>query len=137
MKGFYKNNVEYITNGNFYFKVFVDTDGNVKLDTESIAMGLGITNTNADGVITPNWKYLNKCLGSNLSRGDFINENQFYKLIVEADTPRANGVLYWITSEVLPSIKNNGYYMDNKFIDRMLNNPDLITELARHLKEEN
>lgn len=61
-----------------------------------------------------------------------INESGLYSLILKSKLPNAKRFKRWVTSEVLPSIRKHGIYAT----DELLDNPDLLIEVARKLKEE-
>lgn len=62
----------------------------------------------------------------------FINESGLYSLILSSKLPSAKAFKKWVTSEVLPSIRKHGLYAT----DELLDNPDLIIQMATKLKEE-
>ncbi|MBC2578339.1 hypothetical protein HLB30_07400 [Peptostreptococcus russellii] len=43
-------------------------------------------------------------------QADFINESNLYKLIFQSRKPQAEKFTEWVTSEVLPSIRKQGFY---------------------------
>ena len=61
-----------------------------------------------------------------------INESGLYSLILSSKLPTAKAFKRWVTSEVLPSIRKHGLYAT----DELLDNPDLIIQMASKLKEE-
>lgn len=61
-----------------------------------------------------------------------INESGLYSLILSSKLPNAKAFKKWVTSEVLPSIRKHGLYAT----DELLDNPDLIIQMASKLKEE-
>lgn len=61
-----------------------------------------------------------------------INESGLYSLILSSKLPNAKKFKRWVTSEVLPSIRKHGMYAT----DELLDNPDLLIEVATKLKEE-
>lgn len=65
-----------------------------------------------------------------------INESGLYSLIVASKLPTAKDFKRWVTSEVLPTIRKHGAYMDMDVIEKTLTNPDFIIQLATTLKEE-
>lgn len=65
-----------------------------------------------------------------------INESGLYSLIVSSKLPTAKEFKRWVTSEVLPTIRKHGAYMDTDIIEKTLTNPDFIIQLATTLKEE-
>ncbi len=46
-------------------------------------------------------------------KADFINEQNLYKLIFQSRKPQAEKFTDWVTSEVLPSIRKQGFYMQD------------------------
>lgn len=82
-------------------------------------------------------KVNNETLSSLGQRGGvLINESGLYSLIMGSKLPSAKQFKKWITSEVLPSIRKHGAYMTEHTIESLINNPDMIIELATTLKEE-
>ena len=66
----------------------------------------------------------------------FINEDGLYDVILDSRKIEAKRFRKWVTSEVLPSIRKNGAYLTEKTIERALNEPDFLIELATILKME-
>lgn len=65
-----------------------------------------------------------------------INESGLYSLIVSSKLPTAKEFKRWVTSEVLPTIRKHGAYMDMDVIEKSLADPDFLIQLATTLKEE-
>lgn len=65
-----------------------------------------------------------------------INESGLYSLILSSKLPNAKKFKRWVTNEVLPSIRKHGAYMTDITIEKMVENPDLLIELATKLKQE-
>lgn len=61
-----------------------------------------------------------------------INESGLYNLILGSKKKRAKKFKRWVTHEVLPSIRKHGMYAE----DEILDNPDLLIEVATKLKQE-
>ncbi|WP_368265273.1 Bro-N domain-containing protein, partial [Enterococcus innesii] len=61
-----------------------------------------------------------------------INESGLYSLILKSKLLNARKFKRWVTSEVLPQIRKYGMYAK----DEILENPDLLIEVATKLKEE-
>lgn len=60
-------------------------------------------------------KLNNKSLSSLGQRGGWlINESGLYSLILRSDMPNAKKFKRWVTSEVLPTIRKTGGYVDNE-----------------------
>lgn len=66
----------------------------------------------------------------------FINEDGLYDVVLDSRKIEAKRFRKWVTSEVLPSIRKNGAYLTEKTIERALNEPDFLIELATNLKKE-
>lgn len=66
---------------------------------------------------------LRKCglLGGRASNITFVTESGLYKLVLASNKKEATSFKHWVASEVLPSIRKNGYYSisDNKNDIRM------------------
>ncbi|CDI49144.1 phage antirepressor [Clostridium tetani] len=65
-------------------------------------------------------------------RMTIINESGLYSLVLSSKLPSAKKFKRWVTSEVLPSIRKHGMYAK----DELLDNPDLLIQVATKLKEE-
>lgn len=59
-----------------------------------------------------------------------INESGLYSLIVASKLPTAKVFKRWVTSEVLPTIRKHGAYMDTDIIEKSLADPDFLIQLA-------
>lgn len=84
-------------------------NGQVMFDAESAAIGLGLTETKKK-VVYVRWRTLKSYLSQEVAKGDFITEPQFYKLAIKANNETAERFQDWVTSEVLPSIRQTGGY---------------------------
>lgn len=71
-------------------------------------------------------------LGGLSGKTNFINEPGLYKLIGASRKPEAKKFNRWVTHEVLPTIRKHGMYAT----DDLINNPDLLIQVATQLKEE-
>lgn len=90
-------------------------NGQVMFDAESAAIKIGITETKKNGIVYVIWNRVNQYLKnstevSKIKRGDFITEQQLYKLAIKANSVQAERFQDWVTSEVLPSIRQTGGY---------------------------
>ena len=65
-----------------------------------------------------------------------INESGLYSLILSSKLPTAKAFKRGVTSEVLPTIRKHGAYMDTDIIEKSLADPDFLIQLATTLKEE-
>ena len=53
-------------------------------------------------------------LGSQSGETNFVTESGLYAVILRSDKPNARKFRKWVTSDVLPSIRNNGGYIANQ-----------------------
>ncbi|MGS6024326.1 phage antirepressor [Limosilactobacillus fermentum] len=88
-------------------------DGSIEFDAEQAAIGFGLFEVK-NGKKYVIWKRVNKYLSTEVSKGDFITEPQFYKLAIKANNQVAEKFQNWVTSEVLPSIRKHGAYLTDK-----------------------
>ncbi|WP_312693893.1 phage antirepressor [Leuconostoc pseudomesenteroides] len=65
-----------------------------------------------------------------------VNESGVYSLIFGSKLDSAKRFKKWVTSEVLPSIRQHGAYMTESKIEEVLTDPDTLIRLATQLKEE-
>lgn len=66
----------------------------------------------------------------------FITEGDVYRLIAHSKLPNAQKFESWVFDDVLPSIRKNGAYMTGDTIEKALENPDFLIQLATKLKAE-
>lgn len=62
----------------------------------------------------------------------FLTESGVYKLIFKSKKKEAEKFQDWVTDEVLPQIRKHGMYAK----DELLDNPDLLIQVATQLKKE-
>jgi len=65
-----------------------------------------------------------------------INESGIYSLVLSSKLPTAKKFKRWVTSEVLPSIRKHGAYMNDETLKRAILEPDFLIKLATELKTE-
>ncbi len=65
-----------------------------------------------------------------------IPESDIYRLIARSKLPSAEEFENWVMDEVLPSIRKHGLCATPQKIKELVENPDLIIEIARKLKTE-
>ena len=121
--------------------VRTNNDGSIEFDAEQTAIGLGISQIAKSGNEVVRWERVNKYLGiptsgDAIKRGDYISEPDFYTLAIKANNPAAQKFQYWVTHEVLPTIRKHGTYMTPDKINEILSDPDTIISLATQLKQE-
>lgn len=121
---------------------YMDESGNAHMNLEDVARGLGFTETAASGNEVVRWArvkgYLAE-LGFIATSGDgetFIPENIFYRLAMKAKNETAEKFQAIVADEILPSIRKHGAYMTESTIQKALNSPDFLIQLATKLKDE-
>lgn len=65
----------------------------------------------------------------------YINESGLYSLILASKLPTAHDFKHWITSDVLPKIRQTGAYMTHDTMMQLLLQPESILQLCRTLVE--
>ncbi|KST45939.1 phage antirepressor KilAC domain-containing protein [Enterococcus durans] len=121
---------------NNLFELEVKTENGESLfNAETVARSLGFVETK-NGKEYVRWRtvngYLKKYLSQEVAKNDFISEPMVYKLAFKANNALAEKFQDWLATEVLPQIRKHGMYAT----DDLLNNPDLLIEVATKLKEE-
>ena len=117
---------------------FVDKNGTVQLNIEDVARGLGFTTVATSGNECVRWSRVAEYLTSfnfqvqGASYDDtFIPENIFYRLAMKAKNETAEIFQAKVADEILPSIRKHGMYAT----DELLDNPDLLIQVATELKK--
>ena len=68
----------------------------------------------------------------------FINESGLYSLILSSKLPKAKEFKHWVTSEVLPSIRKTGQFIDKevkpKLTFNLINEADLQKAIVNYLR---
>lgn len=65
-----------------------------------------------------------------------INESGLYSLIFSSKLESAQRFKYWVTHEVLPSIRKHGMYMTESLLETAIANPDFVIGLIQNMKAE-
>lgn len=109
-------------------------DGSIQFDAEQAAIGIGISQIAKSGNEVVRWERVNKYLsspqvGMQIKKGDFITEPQFYELAIKANSKKAKKFQYWVTHEVLPSIRKNGVYMTDQTAYDITHDKDALGDL--------
>ena len=66
----------------------------------------------------------------------FVNEDGLYDVILDSRKTEARQFRKWITSEVLPTIRKHGAYITDDALQKAIQNPDFLIQLATELKNE-
>ena len=134
-----ENNIQVFTNKEFGEIRTVTIDREPWFVGKDVAEALGFTNSR-DAIATHVFdddKGVDKIdtLGGKQNM-TVINESGLYALVFGSRLESAKRFKHWVTSEVLPSIRNHGIYATDNVIDNILNNPDFGIQLLTELKEE-
>ncbi len=121
-----------------------EKDGVVYLRLETVARGLGFTQTqikNGVEYVSVRWERVEQYLAElgfphKWGKDDFIPENIFYRLAMKAKNETAEKFQAKIADEVIPSIRKHGMYATEGAIERMLGDPDAMIKVLTALKEE-
>ena len=81
---------------------------------------------------------VNESFTVNGTKAILINESGFYSLVLSSHMPRAKEFKHWVTSEVLPTIRKTGGYVDDpdKFADYYLPFADEATKQMFKIQHE-
>lgn len=66
-----------------------------------------------------------------------VNESGLYSLIFSSKLKSAKKFKRWVTSEVLPKIRRNGYYMPQATANEIMNNPEILLMIAEQVAQIN
>lgn len=115
---------------------YIDENGVAQLNLEHVARGLGFVD-NSKGTEYVRWARVDKYLedfgfATSGERPQFIPEPIFYLLAMKADNQAARNFQKMVAYDILPTIRRHGMYAR----DELLENPDLLIEVATQLKQE-
>lgn len=68
-----------------------------------------------------------------LQKTTLINESGLYSLIFSSKLDTSKRFKRWVTSEVLPQIRKQGFYMTNSLVQEIVDNPQVIHYLAEQV----
>lgn len=117
-----------------------EKDGTAYLKLETVARGLGLVQVK-NGVEYVKWERVSSYLeelgfSPEVGKDGFIPENTFYRLAMKAKNETAEKFQAKVADEIIPSIRKHGAYMTSTVLERALESPDFLIELATRLKEE-
>lgn len=117
-----KNEIELFNNEELGLSVrtILNDDGSISINAEDAARGFGWTTVAKSGNVVIRWARVNgycKEFGfpNKLGKDDYIPESLFYRLGMKANNKVADKFQNWLAIEVIPSIRKNGFYTENKF----------------------
>lgn len=110
------NNLQIFNNNEFGEIRTTKVDGKPYLMLADVCKVLEIKNVsdvksrlNDKGVVTTD-----TLTNGGIQQATFINESNFYKVVFQSRKPQAEKFTEWVTSEVLPSIRQSGGYILNQ-----------------------
>ncbi|WP_436700923.1 phage antirepressor [Lactiplantibacillus plantarum] len=131
MKGMKRmKQLQSFTDGYINLPVRQTEEGNIEFDVEQVAVGIGLTHLATSGNLVVRWDRVRKYLSCpEVGTGDFITEPQFYELAIKANSKKAKKFQYWVTHNVLPSIRKNGVYMTDQTAYDITHDKDALGDL--------
>lgn len=131
-------NVQDFSFNNKRLSVIVDEDQKILFIAKEVCDLLDIKNTSqAVNQLDEDEKLTYVLNRSGQSRKfNVITESGLYSLILRSNKQESKIFKKWVTSEVLPSIRKHGAYLTPAKTEELINNPDLIINLAQSLKTE-
>jgi Prophage antirepressor len=134
-----KNKLQVFENENFGKVRVVEINGVPWFVGKDVTDILGYTNPSKalrDHVDDED-KLNNKSLSSLGQRGGWIiNESGLYSLMLQSKLPTAKRFKRWVTSEILPSIRQHGAYVTDEVLEAAMKNQDFAFDLLQKLLAE-
>lgn len=108
-------------------------DGKALFCASDIAKALGYARPN-DAIATHCRATVKRStpISGKMQEINYISEGDIYRLVVKSHMPYAEQFESWIFDEIVPSVRKHGMYAT----DELLDNPDLLIQVATALKEE-
>jgi prophage antirepressor-like protein len=134
-----QNAVQVFENKEFGQIRTVEIDGQPWFVGKDVTSILGYTNASEAMKyhVDEDDKLNSKMLSSLGQRGGWIiNESGLYSLILSSKLPTAKAFKRWVTSEVLPTIRKHGAYINDDVLHNMQEDSDYSAELLRNLTAE-
>lgn len=122
---------------------YVNANNVAMLNVEDVARGLGFTQIAKSGNTVVRWERVNGYLrefgfiptsGDGVKAGGYIPENMFYRLAMKANNAVAQKFQATVADEILPSIRKNGVYATDDFLNKTLADPDWAIGILTELK---
>ena len=137
-----QNAIQIFENKEFGQIRIVEIDGQPWLVGKDVAKSLGYAN--ASKAISSHVDSDDKIMrmiahsqnGNVVTQTALINESGLYSLILSSKLPTAKAFKRWVTSEVLPTIRKHGAYINDDVLHSMQEDSDYSAELLRNLTAE-
>lgn len=114
----------------------VEVNGEPWFVAMDVCEALGLTNTTMATQRLDEDEVTKFNLGGLSGEAKVVNEYGLYNLVLASRKPEAKQFKRWITHDVIPTIRKHGAYMTDGIIERTLQDPDYLIQLATTLKEE-
>ena len=127
------NQLQIFSNSTFGGIRTIEENGAVLFCGSDVAKALGYTNTSK--AINDHCRAITKRstpISGKMQEINYIPEGDLYRLITHSKLPSAEQFERWVFDDVLPAIRKHGMYAKEELLD----NPDLLIEVATALKEE-
>ena len=122
-------------NGND-LRIIVDENGDPLFVAKDVSEVLGYSATTKMMTHVDEEDFIHaKMEGMNM-KSILINESGLYAAVLNSTKPEAKPFKRWVTKEVLPSIRKHGGYLTPQKTEELIQDPDLIIQLATNLKQE-
>ena len=131
---------------NFTISIHIDGKQNVWFEGKELAATLGYKNTN-DAIIkhveSEDKKTFPRKIRGQVYRCTFLNESGMYSLILRSKLDAAKKFKRWVTNDVLPSIRKQGFYISlavifnnrKNNVIKIENEYDLHTKVIGYIKK--
>jgi len=115
-----------------------EIDGKPYTVANDVLKALGYSEGGWRTTLSRKCKGVTKCNGLKVNgiEINLIPEGDIYRLIAGSILPEAEKFESWVFDIVLPTIRKHGTYMSEEVIEKTLNDPDFIIQLATQLKDE-
>lgn len=117
-------NIEKFIKDDLEIRVTMDNDVFLELNLEDVCRGLGFVDS-SKGTNKIIWgrveKYICDITATQVSpynRDGYIPEWVFYMLCMKAKNDKAKNFQLWVCKDILPSLRKNSYYIDEKNINK-------------------
>lgn len=130
------NEIKIFENPEFGSLRTVEIDGAIWFHAADACRALGFTNPTETIRRIPEGDKAKFNLGLSGGEHNFVNESGLYALVLFSRKPEAVKFRSWVTSDVLPSIRQTGAYLTDNALDRLMEDPDTFIRLLTEYKAE-
>ena len=131
-----QNQVQIFTNKDFGRVRVIQRDGQPWWVLRDVCKALGLSNPTVVAARLDTDEVTKFNLGGLSGESNIISESGLYAVILRSDKPNARTFRKWITSEVIPSIRRHGAYINAETLERMRKDAEFTEELFDRLSAE-